>query len=240
MTDFDKSVLRGMTDERVSEILATPEGNGVLLMLMRNHPWDTFVTLTTSTICTPERMKKIIFRTFGMNRITKGCEYFYVLEPFKNREGVHAHLLVKNMPPYPSWKKTWNWYFNKKGFGRFQSLKISTGNMLQICAYCTKYCLKEIQNGEFGWSTTISGRRHHDHNKHDPAPQYTGTKMRSSKNVLLIRDKADWMASRHHAKQRNIYRSTTEKINGLDRLHESLRAEIGWNAITEAVKVEVN
>jgi hypothetical protein len=64
--------------------------------------------------------------------------------------------------------------------------------------------------------------------------------MRSSKNDLLIRDKADWNASRHHAKQRNIYRSTTEKINGLDRLHESLRAEIGWNAITEAVKVEVN
>lgn len=239
MVQLDKTVLRGMSGERIREIMATEEGQGVLHMLMAEWPWSTFVTLTTAEVATAERMKKIIFKTFGMNRITKGCKYFWVLEPFKHRAGVHAHMLVKDMPPFPSWKKTWSWYHDKKSYGRFQSLKINGGNMMAVSAYVTKYCLKELQNGQFGWSTTVSGHRHHEHNKHDPAPQNTGSKIRSEPNTRLIRDKAVWNASRHHAKQRNVYRGEgVEKVNGLDKLHRSLAHEIGWNKITEEVRLE--
>lgn len=239
MKELDGTVLRAMTDERTREILATDEGQGVLMMLMHEHPWETFVTLTTSTVATAERMKKIIFKTFGMMRQTRGCKYFWVLEPFKHREGVHAHMLVKNMPPYPSWKHTWDWYHNVKSYGRFQSLPINNSNMLKVSAYCTKYCLKEMQNGQFGWSSTITGRRHHENNKHLPTPQNTGTKMRSEKNTRLFREKANWDAGKWHKRQRNIYRREgVEKVNGLDKLHRSLAHEIEWNKITEAVRLE--
>ena len=211
----------------------------MLQMLMAEWPWENFVTLTTAEVCSPERMKKIIFKTFGMNRITKGCKYFYVLEPFKNREGIHAHLLVKDMPPYPSWKKTWDWYHNHKGYGRFQSLKINGKNMMKVCAYCTKYCLKEVKNGQFGWSTTISGHRHHDHDDYEKGPEKQGSKIRSEPSARLIRGNADWKATRHHVRQRNVYRGEgIEKLNGLEKLRRSLKGETGWNAITEAVRLE--
>jgi hypothetical protein len=239
MRELDGTVLRSMNDERTREIMATEEGQGMLQMLMAEWPWETFVTLTTTEVCSPERMKKIIFKTFGMNRITKGCKYFFVLEPFKNREGVHAHLLVKDMPPYPSWKHIWDWYHNKKGYGRFQSLKINGTNMMKVCAYCTKYCLKEVREGMFGWSTTITGRRHHDHNDYVLGPQKTGSKIRSVKSTRLIRENVNWKASGHHRRQRNVYgREGIEKLNGLEKLRRSLRGETEWNAISEAVRLE--
>ena len=70
MRELDGTVLRSMNAERTREIMATAEGQGMLQMLMAEWPWDVFVTLTTTEVCSPERMKKIIFKTFGMNRIT--------------------------------------------------------------------------------------------------------------------------------------------------------------------------
>ena len=240
MEDLSKTVLRNMTDERTSEILSTPEGKWVLETLLRHHPWQTFVTLTTSTIATPERMKKIIFKTFALRRSTKGCKYFWVLEPFKSRAGVHAHLLVKDMPPFPSWRRTFDWYFNTKEYGRFQSLPIRGSRLFTVAAYCTKYCLKEMKDGEFGFSTTITGAHHHDSGNRITGPKKKGSKARSWSGDSLIRMKADWLASRHHRKQRNIYRPEgCSLLNGWDKLRIQNQGDAEWNLMLETARLEM-
>ena len=239
MNDLENTVLKGMTDERVDEILSTPEGKWVFDTLVKYHPWETFVTLTTSEVATPAQMKKIIFKTFGMRRSTKGCKYFWVMEPFKHRGGVHAHLLVKDMPPYPSWRRTFDWYFKTKGYGRFQSLPIRGNRLFTVAAYCTKYCLKEMQDGEFGFSTTITGEHHHDSGKRISGPKKTGGPARSVGKDSLHRLKADWQASRHHAKQRNVYRPVgCSLLSGWDKLRILHQQDAEWHTIREEIAWE--
>ena len=103
------TVLSRIDDQWKSEQLQTELGRGVQEMLLPHLPWETFCTLTTAEICSVERMRKIIYRTFELHRPLKGCSYFYCLEEFKNRLGVHAHVLVKGAPPTHKWTKTWRW-----------------------------------------------------------------------------------------------------------------------------------
>ena len=180
------SVLENIDREWKEEQLTSPVGKAVCDMLFRHYPWQTFCTLTTEDVCSAERMKKIVYRTFEMRRPLKGCSYFYCLEPFKSRGGVHAHVLVKDAPAGHQWKKTWEWYFPK--YGRFQSLGMKNDEHFKAAAYVTKYCSKDLGEGTWGFGGGLRGSA--------LAMEFGGNPSKSSgvreeKNSKLHRDRFD-------------------------------------------------
>ena len=227
----EKHKIDRLPDEWVNETLNTELGSAVSEMLMRYFPWQTFSTLTTAHICAPERMKKLIFKTFGLHRPMRGCEYFWVLEPFKERGGVHAHVLSRNEPPEHLWRKTWNWYKNKKGWGRFESLPLrqAPGRILPVAAYITKYCSKELREAQWGFSDTITGGQTHSVNR-DEIVKRSGSDMRGVRNVDLSRDQANWNAGKWNQPHRNrLYKRESEGLKGryTKEAWEELRARVG-------------
>ena len=149
------TVLDRIDDAWKEEQLRTEMGQAVQSMLLPHYPWESFCTLTTEDVCSVERMRKIIYRTFELHRPLKGCSYFYCLEEFKNRLGVHAHVLVKGAPPEHRWTKTWNWYYHK--YGVFQSKGMCNDDQFKACAYVTKYCSKDLGEGTWGFGGDLRG-----------------------------------------------------------------------------------
>ena len=184
------TVLARIDHEWKAEQLSTELGRAVQGMLLPHYPWETFCTLTTENVCSVERMKKIIFRTFELHRPLKGCSYFYCLEEFRNRLGVHAHVLVKDAPKSHKWTETWKWYFNK--YGVFQSQGMCSDDQFKACAYVTKYCSKDLGEGTWGFGGKLRGT--------SVAVDFTGDPAKSSgvremKNEELNRSRFDLSSS---------------------------------------------
>ncbi len=202
------TVLSRIDDQWKSEQLQTELGRGVQEMLLPHLPWETFCTLTTAEICSVERMRKIIYRTFELHRPLKGCSYFYCLEEFKNRLGVHAHVLVKGAPPTHKWTKTWKWYYDK--YGVFQSQRMNADDHFKACAYVTKYCSKDLGEGTWGFGGDLRGT--------PTVIDFTGDSARSSgvremKNETLNRSRFDLSSSGWGSEaKKKIFRKPTDLI----------------------------
>jgi hypothetical protein len=202
------SVLDRIDREWKEKQLNSDEGSAVCDMLFKHYPWKSFCTLTTTDVCSVERMRKIIFRTFELHRPLKGCGYFYALEEFKQRDGVHAHVLVRDAPADHLWTKTWKWYYPK--YGVFQSQGMGQDDHFKAAAYVTKYCSKDLGEGTWGFGGALRGS--------SLAIDFSGTPAKSSgvreeKNVKLHRDRFDLSSSGFgSAAKRSIFR----KQKGLD------------------------
>ena len=202
------TVLSRIDDEWKEQQLKTELGQAVQSMLLPHYPWESFVTLTTEEICSVERMRKIIYRTFELHRPLKGCSYFYCLEEFKNRLGVHAHVLVKGAPREHRWTKTWNWYKNRYGF--FQSQGMNSDDQFKACAYVTKYASNDLGEGTWGFGGDLRGA--------PLAIDFTGAPavssgVREMKNVELNRSRFDLSSSGWGSEaKRRIHRKPTDLI----------------------------
>jgi len=202
------SVIDRVNEEWMEGQLDTKMGKAVCEMLMQHYPWQTFSTLTTKEVASPERMKQIVWRTLH-RRPLKGVQAFWVLEPFKERAGVHAHMLTRNEPKGHRWTKTWDWYKNKQGIGIFESQPIFNGHsdMFKVAAYISKYCTKQLSNAQWGFYGLGGQIKASDH-RH--GPKRKGTEIRSEKNGTLRDDQAAWKASRYN--KPNIIRKKYGKI----------------------------
>lgn len=192
---MSRSVIDKLTDERTDEILSSEMGQGVQEMLLSRWPWQTFGTITTVTPAGPEQMKKMIFKTMK-RRPLKGVQFFWCLEPFKERSGFHAHFLSKNEPSDHRWDKTWDWYHNKRRYGRFQTRPIRGQNrdLFKVAAYLTKYCTKSLSNAQWGFEGF--GRTRMREINHDKGPRRSGSSVRSKRRLSLEAESAAWAASR--------------------------------------------
>ena len=190
------SVIDRVTDDWMRGQLDTEIGKAVCDMLMQHYPWQTFSTLTTKQVASPERMKQIVWRTLH-RRPLKGVQAFWVLEPFKERGGVHAHILTRNEPNAHSWTKTWDWYHNKQGIGRFESKPIFNGHsdMFKVAAYISKYCTKQLSNAQWGFHGIGGQIKASDHRR---GPKRKGTEIRSHSNDSLRQDQAAWRAGKYN------------------------------------------
>ena len=182
------SVLDKLSSEWVGETVRSKQGQAVFNMLMEHFPWKTFSTLTTHNVCSAERMKKIIYRTYAGHRPLKGCHFFYVLEEFKNRGGVHAHVLSKNEPEGHLWTKTWAWY--KPKYGVFQSKGLLDSDVFKVSAYVTKYCTKDLGPGTWGFSETLETSST-SHLLRKPPKVKSRSRVREVPNKILYRKKFD-------------------------------------------------
>ena len=188
------SVIDRVSTEWTASQLDTEIGRGVRDMLMNHYPWQTFSTLTTKTVASPERMKQIVWRTLH-RRPLKGVEAFWVLEPFKERGGVHAHILTRNEPKEHSWNKTWDWYHNKQGIGRFESKPIFEGSsdMFKVAAYVSKYCTKALSNAQWGFHGIGGNIKSSDFRQ---GPNKKGTSTRGRGNDSLREEQVAWKAGK--------------------------------------------
>ena len=179
------SVLDRLSQEWVGETVRSQQGQAVFKMLQEHFPWSTFATLTTAKVASAERMKKIIHRTYNGHRPLKGCDYFYVLEEFKNRGGVHAHVLSKNEPEGHLWTKTWAWY--KPKFGVFQSKGLRDSDIFKVAAYVTKYCTKDLGPGTWGFSDSLKVSTQSDFFQDSTSLIPKGSGVREESNKILYR-----------------------------------------------------
>lgn len=160
----DTSVLGNLNHDRVSEYLRAEYGRGMLEMLIKNSPWQTFGTMTVAPSyggreldeqsgMSSEAMKKLMFKFFS-RRPLRSVKYFWVIERhfperFGGKGGTHAHFLTKDEKGI-NWRKCWKWWHETKGYGRFETRRVNYDKILKLAAYLSKYCVKDAASSDWG------------------------------------------------------------------------------------------
>lgn len=160
----DWSVLGNLNHERITDLMRSDYGKGMMRMLIQYAPWDTFGTMTVrpdygnrieERQCgmSPEAMKKLVQKFFS-RRPFRHIKYLWVIEKnmpanIGGKGGTHAHFLTSNDRDV-RWTKAWTWWHETKGYGRFQTKAVDYDKMTRLAAYLSKYCVKDCASADWG------------------------------------------------------------------------------------------
>jgi len=221
----DTSVLGNLTSRWFLQNEADKTSLAFRQLFGRYAPWTTFGTLTVkpgygeraATGVGAAAMGRLTHKFFSRHSMRK-IKYFWCLEKhlpeeYGGKGGTHAHFVTQEGDDGTKdfWRAQWDWWHNKKGYGRFRTEPVQGEHTLKLAAYLSKYLSKDSKTSDWGMARFAQLRTEPRAIKGHSGTCLPTVVEGSQEERRLLRETLNWSRKFRPAGSPYIYRKPTRE-----------------------------